>query len=419
MPTRTRRAARRRAGFRGPRGVEHLRSDGGDGGGVPGEADGAGSGQHRAAAAGLGPRSGRPGRAPGGNRGGRRAGDRWRRVGALPRPGEGRREVRAHAHVGVGAGLPQRRPGPPRARRPLLPGPRGRPGQGRGAAHRTRRGRLRAGESSGGQRWRGGCASHRQRHTPAGGLHRQHRPHVRPRCRANRPRRLAARRAGAPTGAGRRTADAHVRQGRPTRPPVAGRERHRHRRCRTGRHHGLGGRVVARRPGCSDRRTRGRLLRTRRRLTVGGTAGVRTSCALPGGDGGRSLRPPAAGVAGRLPRRTRSAAAGADPRRAPGVVADPGRAGDAVASAGHPDRHAVGGVAGIAERRRRRVRPGSLGGAGELVVGSGGLPGLRHPAGADGHRRAGCADAARRPRTRHLPAGRGRPPEGLARRAAG
>ena len=57
--------------------------------------------------------------AAGRRRRGRRAGDRRRRPGPLPRPGEGRREVRADAHAGLEPRLPQRRPGAARARRPV------------------------------------------------------------------------------------------------------------------------------------------------------------------------------------------------------------------------------------------------------------------------------------------------------------
>ena len=81
LPARTRRAA----GGRGPRGVEHLRPHRGDRGGVPGQARGHGPGQHRAAAARLGPGRRRQGRQPRRPRRGRRAGDRRRRPGPLPR----------------------------------------------------------------------------------------------------------------------------------------------------------------------------------------------------------------------------------------------------------------------------------------------------------------------------------------------
>ena len=86
----------------GPRGVEHLRPDRGDGGGVRGPAGRHGAGQHRAAAAGLGPGRRRQGRPPGARRRGRRTGHRRRRAGPLPRPGQGRREVRADADAGLG-----------------------------------------------------------------------------------------------------------------------------------------------------------------------------------------------------------------------------------------------------------------------------------------------------------------------------
>ena len=113
----------------------------------------------------------------------------------------------------------------------------------------------------------------------------------------------------------RRAAHPHVGQGRPQRAAMAGGRRHRVRRPRTGRHHRLAGRAVARRARGADRGPRGRFLRPRRRLAVGGAAGRRVACALPAGDGGGPVRPPAARLAGRLPRRTRSAASRSKPER--------------------------------------------------------------------------------------------------------
>ena len=81
------------------------------------------------------------------------------------------------------------------------------------------------------------------------------------------------------------------------------------------RHHGLAGRAVARRAGRAGRRTRGRLLRARRRFAVGGATGGRAARALPAGDRRRPLRPSAARLARRLPRRARPAAARSKPAR--------------------------------------------------------------------------------------------------------
>ena len=110
----------------------------------------------------------------------RRTGDRRGGPGPLPRSGEGRREVRADADAGLAARLPQRGPGAAGTRRAVFPGPRRRPGEGRRAAHRTRRGRLRPGAPARGQRRCGGGAQNRQRHTDSGRLHRLRRPDLRP-----------------------------------------------------------------------------------------------------------------------------------------------------------------------------------------------------------------------------------------------
>ena len=57
-----------------------------------------------------------------------------------------------------------------------------------------------------------------------------------------------------------------------------------------------------------------------------------------------------------------------DPGRETDAAAHPGRAGRAVAAAGHADRAAVGGVAGAGQQRRRRTGSDAVGGAGQLVV---------------------------------------------------
>ena len=132
------------AGRRGSRGVEHLRPDRGDRGRVRRAAGRAFAGPHRAAAGRLGARRGRRRRRPGRRRRGRRADHRRRRPGPLPRPGQGRREVRAAAVARLGARVPLRRP---RALEPIgaaLPRPRRRSGEGRRPPDRARRGRGRA-----------------------------------------------------------------------------------------------------------------------------------------------------------------------------------------------------------------------------------------------------------------------------------
>ena len=324
--------------------------------------DGVAPGQHRPAAARLGPRRRRQGRQPGRPRRGRRTGDRRRRPGPLPRSGEGRREVRADADAGVVARLPQRRPGPARSRRPLLPGPRRRPGQGRRPPHRTRRGRLGAGEPARRQRRRGRGAPHRQRHSPAGRLHRQRRPRLRPGGGPRRTGRIAARRAGAAAGAastscrpGRRARSTATRcRGRSTAAPATTEPGPR-------RHHGLAGRAVARRARRAGRRARGGLLRPRRRLAVGGAAGGRAARALPAGDRRRPLRPSPARLARRLPRRTRPATAVETRVGEAGVAVDRAGPGRGVGAAGHAHGHAVGGVAGAAQQRRRGGAPGAVG----------------------------------------------------------
>ena len=80
--------------------------------------------------------------------------------------------------------------------------------------------------------------------------------------------------------------------------------------ARPRRHDGLAGRIVARRARCDGGGSGGRLLRTRRRVVVRRAAGRRTAPALPAGNGCRPLRPPAAGLAGRIPRRARPATEG-------------------------------------------------------------------------------------------------------------
>ena len=212
--------AERLAGRR-PRGVEHLRPHRGHRRRLRGQARRQKPGQHRAAAARLGPGRRRPPRPAGDLRRGRRTGDRRCRAGPLPRPRQGRREVRAHADIGLEPRLPQRRPGPSGRRRAVLLGPRRRPGQGRRPAHRAGRGRQCAGAPARRQRRRRRGAAHGQRHPDAGRLRRQHRPRVRPRQGPPRAGRDAARRAGAPARPRRRAPHPHVGEGGPRRAAVA------------------------------------------------------------------------------------------------------------------------------------------------------------------------------------------------------
>ena len=193
-----------RLAVRRPRGVEHLRPDRGDRRRVRGAARRQRPGAHRAAAAtaGISRSSTRDGQPVADGRG-RRAHHRRRRPGPLPRPGEGRREVRADAEPRLGPRLPQRRPGALRPGGPGLPGPRRRPGQGRRPAHRARRGR--GGACRPCPVSRGAAAAvqrDRSRQPAAGRLRRQRRPR---RSTDRRPRAAlrgdAARRAGAAPGA--------------------------------------------------------------------------------------------------------------------------------------------------------------------------------------------------------------------------
>ncbi len=132
-----------------------------------------------------------------------------------------------------------------------------------------------------------------------------------------------------------------------------------------------------------------------------------------------ALRPSAAGLAGRIPRRARSTPGDRDPRRGAGAAADAGRPGGAECAAGTAHRHAVGGVAGDREQPRRRDVAGRLGATAQLVVDPGRLPAVRDPARADEHRGVRRAGADRQPAAGHLPPRRPDTPAGVAGRAAG
>ena len=92
------------AGHRRPRGLEHLRPDRGHGGrpAAPGSPARGRCGSGCRSTAGTSPSSTATG-THGRGRGQRRADHRRGRAGALPRPGEGRREVRADAHARAGS----------------------------------------------------------------------------------------------------------------------------------------------------------------------------------------------------------------------------------------------------------------------------------------------------------------------------
>ena len=205
----------RATGHRRPRGVEHLRTDRSHRGVLRRTTRRRRTGQHRVAFGWLGSRCRRRCRRPGGTRRGRRTGDRRTGPGALPRPGEGCRKVRADAVAGLEPRLPQRRPGAVGGRRALLPGPGRRSGEGRRAPHRTRRGRLRSRAPARSQ-WR--CCRRAQDcrwHTGFGRIHRLGRPRLRPKCSARAPHRIVASGHGPPAGAARRTAYPDIGKGRP------------------------------------------------------------------------------------------------------------------------------------------------------------------------------------------------------------
>ena len=378
----------RTAGGRRPRGVEHLRPHRGDRGGLPGARSRRRAGQHRPAAARLGSGRRRQGRPAGRLRRGRRAGDRRRRPGPLPGPGEGRREVRAHADPGLGPGLPQRRPGPAGTRRAVLPGPRRRSGQGRRPPDRARRGRRRAGEPA--------------RVSAA----------VQPRC-ARPPAALPCWSATSPAPTRSSTWRA-ARKDLPrhcpppwchgwcwsTNCPPAHRERSTATRCR-------------------GRSTRATTTTPTWTAPWAGWPGCGATCWPPRWTDRVPTSSPSAAV--HCPRRNWCRCCDRSyPQVTVADLYDHPRLGSlagyldeldpppavetrtvtpvplrtqlaqvtAGAAAGHPGRHAVGGVAGTAEQRRRETAPAAVGRDRQLVVDAGRLPGVRHPDRPDGHRGA-------------------------------
>ena len=165
-------------------GVEHLRPDRGDRRRLRRAAGRRRAGAHRAArsTAGTSPWS-TPTGAPVADGRDRRADHRRRRPGPLPRPGEGRRAVRADADARLGPRLPQRRPrGSTTPTGLLFVGPRRRPGEARRPAHRARRGRRRAAGAARRSPAAAAAVQHdRGRQPGARRLPRRRRPRLRPR----------------------------------------------------------------------------------------------------------------------------------------------------------------------------------------------------------------------------------------------
>ena len=154
----------------------------------------------------------------------RRADHRRRRPRAVPRPGQGRREVRARRRPRLGAGVPQRRPRAVRARGPGLRRAGRRPGQGRRPTDRAGRGRLRAARAAGRRGSRGGRPTHPGGHVGARRLPRARaRRRAGPRRRPPPPDRLAPGRAGPAARPRGLHPDPRVREGRPRRAAVAAR----------------------------------------------------------------------------------------------------------------------------------------------------------------------------------------------------
>ncbi len=146
------------------------------------------------------------------------------------------------------------------------------------------------------------------------------------------------------------------------------------------RHRGLGRGSVGVDPRREHHRTRRRLLRARRRIAVRGPAGDGAARALPRGDRRAVVRPSAAGLPRRLPRRTLPRREYRAPARHPDVPPCSGRP-DRGHGAAH-DAHgtAVGDVAGDHRKRAGVVRR-RLGADAVLVVGGAGVRPLHHPLG--------------------------------------
>ena len=237
--------------------------------------------------------------------GARRAGGadhRWRRPGAVPGPGQGRREVRRHADAGLGPGLPQRRP---RARRPRGPGlhrPRRRPGQDRRPADRARRDRQRPARRPRCDGRGRGRAELELRQQAAGRVRRGRR-HLRPDVAMARLRSALPASLGAAAGPRRRTCRRR-RPGRSTATPCPGRSRpsRRGESAPAARAPPAGCRTSGATSSAPSATARRRLLRPRRRQPDGRPARGPAPRALPRGHRRRRLRAPTA----RRPRRRRS-----------------------------------------------------------------------------------------------------------------
>ncbi|MCV7083191.1 SDR family NAD(P)-dependent oxidoreductase [Mycolicibacterium insubricum] len=266
---------------------------------------------------------------------------------------------------------------------------------------------------------RGGCgAAHRQPALPCWSATSPVPTRISTSPRPRRARRGAAVGAGTAAGADRRAAHPHLGQGRPQCAAVAP-ARRRRRRARTGRHHGLAGRPVARHPRRLGRRARGRFLRPRRRIAGGGTVGGRAAPAPPRGDRRAALRPSPPRLAGRVPRRTQTRRRGRPAARHPHPPAGAGRPGAGRGAVVDPVRHAVGDLAGHRQQPCRALASAAVADPGELVGGRRRVRAVRHPGRQDGHSRARRPRAAGEPGAGHLPARRSRAPERVDRRAAG
>lgn len=119
----------------------------------------------------------------------------------------------------------------------------------------------------------------------------------------------------------------------------------------------------------------------------------------------RSVRPSAAGLARRVPRRTRGSARDRRAHSPADAVADADRADPACRSVGDAVGAAVVDVACIGQQRRSRAARGAVDRGGELVADRGGVRCVRHAVGPDGHCGALRADTAAECVAGHLPRG--------------
>ena len=162
----------------------------------------------------------------------------------------------------------------------------------------------------------------------------------------------------------------------------------------------------------------GRLLRARRRVARRGTARCRVARPVSAGHRRGFVRPSAAGLADRVPRRARGTAG----RDRAGGAGDPtvfaARSDRAVGAVGDVGRAAVGDVAGAGKQRRPVFAPGAVDRRGELVAGCSGFRRVRHANGPDDDRGVGGAAAAPECAAGNLPPRWLGAPAGVAGRAA-